>query len=571
MLGCTLVVAVCTWNTHAVCAQLGGVGHSTSTSSPVFQKWRDIPEVARCGVCHYQPGNEFASRNTDFCSLTETRIWLESDSHALSAQRVLPIPSAKIQEARNEIRRFMAERNINDPISPENLWVGESNVISHQICEALGYKTHTPQGWQLFRDNCLSCHAGFCQTNEFVNAAGFSYASPRETPPGISCSYCHQHGSNSAWLAEHASAEPVDTWRLKTPAQKAALGLRHLADSRGQAELCVDCHVGNQSRGMFVTHPMYAAGHPPLPAFELATFARRLPQHWRNESQTLESLQQWPNRSAYFEQTLAVGTPPSDASSSIAWETRRLLVGGLSSAIASLELVSLADQGTQGGLNRWGDFALYDCSACHHELRVPSLRQENYTSRRPPGRPQLIQWSSPLVETCLDLTDRERRLRLKDQQAQLASQVSSVPFGNQAECQAHVQRLITELNDLQLDIERLPLYAEQAREVMRSLVSHAASSWVDYQAARQISFAIRVAAVDCEHLLSPSSRQAIASLGTDGQSLRPTITFELPDNRAGNLYSPGFLEQELRRMRNFDPAQFKAQLDIIKSSLDPQS
>ena len=47
-----------------------------------------------------------------------------------------------------------------------------------------------------------------------------------------------------------------------------------------QANQCLSCHIGDASQGKVVTHEMYAAGHPPLPSIEVATFANSIPRHW---------------------------------------------------------------------------------------------------------------------------------------------------------------------------------------------------------------------------------------------------------------------------------------------------
>ena len=38
-----------------------------------------------------------------------------------------------------------------------------------------------------------------------------------------------------------------------------------------RTELCLSCHLGSTSENKMVTHAMYAAGHPPLPGFEMET------------------------------------------------------------------------------------------------------------------------------------------------------------------------------------------------------------------------------------------------------------------------------------------------------------
>ena len=52
-------------------------------------------------------------------------------------------------------------------------------------------------------------------------------------------------------------------------------------------KLCLSCHVGNAAQGKVITHAMYAAGHPPLPAMDIATFALNQPQHWRDAADVL--------------------------------------------------------------------------------------------------------------------------------------------------------------------------------------------------------------------------------------------------------------------------------------------
>jgi hypothetical protein len=59
----------------------------------------------------------------------------------------------------------------------------------------------------------------------------------------------------------------------------AEYGERDMRDPAARAERCAACHVGNAAEGRFVTHAMYAAGHPPLPPLEVMTFSRDPPMH----------------------------------------------------------------------------------------------------------------------------------------------------------------------------------------------------------------------------------------------------------------------------------------------------
>src|SRR5213076_1317723 len=54
----------------------------------------------------------------------------------------------------------------------------------------------------------------------------------------------------------------------------------NLRDPAVRGQFCATCHVGSAADGRVVTHEMYAAGHPPLPPFELGTFMECQPKHW---------------------------------------------------------------------------------------------------------------------------------------------------------------------------------------------------------------------------------------------------------------------------------------------------
>ena len=58
-------------------------------------------------------------------------------------------------------------------------------------------------------------------------------------------------------------------------------GMTDLWDPARRAQLCASCHVGDVREGKVVTHAMYAAGHPPLPGLEVATFSEQMPRHWQ--------------------------------------------------------------------------------------------------------------------------------------------------------------------------------------------------------------------------------------------------------------------------------------------------
>jgi len=129
---------------------------------------------------------------------------------------------------------------------------------------------------------CLACHGPFIG----------KYANGAELPPaGVTCEHCH--GPASLWISVHGFPEPaapgVTVWQEMTDEAKKTLGFNPLYDGAVKAKQCYSCHVGQSSANpdehRVVTHDMYAAGHPPLPPVELATFSERaLHHHWLDRS-----------------------------------------------------------------------------------------------------------------------------------------------------------------------------------------------------------------------------------------------------------------------------------------------
>jgi hypothetical protein len=202
---------------------------------------------------------------------------------------------------------------------------------------------------------CLACH-----TNPVL--AGTAHGPGREELAeerslGVGCESCH--GAAEQWYAPHTAR----AWADQTPAEKAELGLRPLADLCVRAATCAGCHVGAPAGDGLprrdVNHDLIAAGHPRLD-FELADFLRRMPQHWR-------------------ERPGAGGT---------AYAAQVWAVGQVVSARAALDL--LRDRAATAE-RPWPEFADYDCFACHHNLQSPSGRQRPGRDA-PLGQPRRGRW-----------------------------------------------------------------------------------------------------------------------------------------------------------------------------------
>jgi hypothetical protein len=436
--------------------------------------------VDRCAQCHTQPIETLIKQGAqELVLLTETAIWRTYDKHA-QAYAVLK---------------------------------GERG---QGIARLLGLKAEDvldPKGGA----GCMSCHAmnNLRKENRARNATGLS---PED---GVSCGGCH--GPSEKWRNDHADKP----WRSKTAREKCELGMRDLRDPECRAEVCVSCHVGNAQEGKVVTHAMFAAGHPPLPSFEIVNFSRNEPQHWRNpvdvpyfEKATPEIINNYHLKDKKFFQTQfsLIGAVvafrenmrlahdranPDPASPATAWP-ELVLAGEGFRDVKSDEL--------KGEFaNRWPEIAMAhsDCFACHHDLKYPGYRQERGFGyfipgqgliRVTPGRPVIRSWPlAPLAAACSFSGKKERVAELHGLLEKLAAATNERPFGKPDDIRSATGALIEWSDKVIAELRTAEYSIESARRLILDLTSGfqpagESSGYVpDYETARLTASMIRAA------------------------------------------------------------------------------
>ncbi len=340
------------------------------SSDPLFPT--NVDDVATgyaaCGACHAQSRpintktNVFAKKfkSHEFVLLSEGGTWLTEDPHS-AAHRVLT----------------------------QDLGQQMSRILKYDVTKA-------PQ--------CLTCHAidkypGLPITKDTDVTRRFNIAQDAKgkvTSEGVTCNACH--GLRKAWQGEHYADEGgTIPWRTMTPEYKTVHGMRNLRDPVVKAELCASCHVGSPELNRVVTHDMYAAGHPPLPPFELGTFMDCEPQHWGYPIN--------PELKFFTDEGFKAFTKKDTVPENWRWNlyrfhpekeevyiARQMTAGAVASLRAEMRLIA-ADAATVAKGEGGGtvDFARFDCYACHHDLKIPSARQaRGYAGA--PGRPPLKAW-----------------------------------------------------------------------------------------------------------------------------------------------------------------------------------
>ncbi len=506
--------------------------------------------LASCVPCHSQAlsaNSVFVTSNREFCVLDEVSIFT-GDKHR-QAYELLEKDLGKHME------KILAQSK------------GDAD-----------YKVTTDK-------QCLACHANY-RRDEGVLPPGYEF--------GVTCESCH--GPSSLWETPHK--DPA--WRKRSAAEKEQkFGMIDVRNPVRRAQQCFSCHVGNVQEGKVVTHEMYAAGHPPLPGIEIETFSQQMPIHWR----TLQEKGDFEFRDDYIKSNFPglEHSPLDDLA-----KTKSVIIGG---TMALRETVNLfASQAVDQDSQAWPELAVFDCSACHHDLAAPSWRQKRGYGKSLPGRPQMFAWPEALVK--LGIRQRagdDDDAFNKDWNAyhgrmeELRRVLDRRPFGDPKAIQAVAMGedgLVAWLDQLADDVFKSSVGKEDAGRTLQTLVTLPPESYPDFHSARQLAWAIRTVLSEVKTDLpkfagaaaDESPKQAIdralANLKTYQEwnsgdraaaqqkvndlltklELTEKLRLDLP---AGDKYVIAEqLPESLNAIGGYNPEWFRAQLQELASSIE---
>jgi|GEM_PF-966051 len=449
------------------------------SADPLFPKSKDDVSTgyAACAACHAQtrPVNEkvniFAKnfKSHQFVFLSEGGTWITQDPHS-AAYRALSQP----------------------------LGLQMAKILKYDVTKA-------PQ--------CLTCHAidkypgmPFAKDMDIPERFGLGVDenTGKLTGEGVTCNACH--GVRKLWQGEHyADQNKTIPWRTKTPEYKEKAGMRNLRDPVVKAQLCASCHVGSPELNRVVTHDMYAAGHPPLPPFELGTFMECEPQHWGYPTDPDLKFFTDAGIDAYLKSDYAKDHPnwtwelyrffPADKE---VYMARQLTAGAVASLHAEMKLIAADAEAVARGEEGSVDFARFDCYACHHDLKIPSDRQaRGYAG--PPGRPPLKAWTAALPGVVVDhavglkpFADATKDFHTKWNAVQAAALAR--PFGKPKDLSETAKAMAGWCDDFmkRQQTEASPVYTKQESEKLLKLIGDAAVSerWIgDPEAAMHLTWA----------------------------------------------------------------------------------
>ncbi len=498
------------------------------------------PGISGCRRCHVAKdegeARDFVSKykSNEFVRLNESTTWDREDVHSI-AYSVL------------------------------------SGPLGERMGKVLGYKVTEAAA-------CLTCHSVDLQPHVPLAEKKFDEEHFATTEGGVNCTVCHGLGRN--WQQDHYE-EPTKKggpmpWRAKPPEAKAARGLADLRSPVVKARLCVSCHVGDPGEGKVVTHEMYAAGHPPLPPFELATFIDAEPRHWGYPVDTTAD-GTGGSELKFFDQFAK--DRPGDAWKTFrfhpadkeAYQTRNMACGAVAALEAEMRLIvaEAADAAKTGGV----DYARFDCYACHHDLKVPSARQERGYAG-PPGRPPLKAWVAALPGVVAEHAKGLDTPGLAPLAAEFAPKWSAVrraalakPFGDPkalAKAAGEMAAWCDAFLKVQHEYDK-PVYTPEQAKRLAAMVRTAAGEWVaDTEASMHLTWAYATLRSDLKTPLSADALKALAGVlpltvrdpvdgkfATDGERDGKKVQVPVPVNYGDRM----------TRFYKFDPKAFR---DVLK-------
>ncbi|NBO91675.1 MAG: hypothetical protein EBV06_05085 [Planctomycetia bacterium] len=420
----------------------------------------------------------------------------------------------------------------------DNAFLSLQSPRGKRMGQLLGYDPD-PKTWK----TCLTCHAVWIGDDKLEKASKEVNFKVEE---GVNCVACHGHYEE--WVPSHSILVTARKFRPLSRSEKwSKYGMIDLKDPLKRAELCASCHVGNMAQEKFVTHEMYAAGHPPLPSFELATFSNEMPRHWQLLREKSPALQK------------EIGLSPGELE-----ETKLLLIGAAVALRDNMRLLQ-ADAVSNHVKNGDGlDIAHFDCYACHHDLKADSWRlKRGYDKNRKPGRVGLRPWSVELVKLAIAADEKTASTRSAEYEklvADLNKVFDSRPYGNPTEVAAAAKKLDKFAHELALSLSspKRIFKVDDTTRLLKAIptIYEPATKLYDYDSARQISWAHEILKKELVRIRIPGEVQEdnsnLVAVDVELKGINDLLRLRLPRKSTGESLSSEY-QTTLERISKWDP------------------
>jgi Cytochrome c554 and c-prime len=447
------------------------------------------------GGCHDNPVNP-NQKDILLCNYDEVRVWSKQDKH---------------RQANNVLK-------------------GERGL---QMAKLLGIKGDITK-----EPSCISCHGVIVEDKKYIHEESFDLSE------GVSCGGCH--GYYSEWVDLHSTFLQRKKWRaMNRKLKEEQFGMRDLWDPATRATLCVSCHIGNAADGKVVTHTMYAAGHPPLPGVELASFSDMMPRHWKYLAEKPANVQK---------------ILEYDAAKAGLERTEFVVIAALVAFRETMKL--MAAQAQDDPEKNWPELAQFDCIACHHDLKSDSWRQKRGYAGKP-GRPTMREWAGALMPIVIlhaarGDAEREKKLtgEMRAKMKELTAAFDAQPFGESKKVGQSAKEAAQWADELLKEMSKVHIDPAGANTLLSGLGKEAKSRTLDFDSARQFVWALRVIQTerDAKWKDDPSTAKAL-------KDLNDQLKLDLPAGQVEIVKD--YLKEALDRLNNYEPERFRVSFDLL--------
>ncbi|HZN35854.1 MAG TPA: multiheme c-type cytochrome [Pirellulaceae bacterium] len=517
-----------------------------------------------CLSCHKVPPPDNL-----FCRAVPVEVWAQTDKHSRAFHLLHETDPA--DPAKGDAKRTLVKQILGFDLA------GAFDGPNYQRLKA-GGDAETTRKVAVVK-SCLRCHA----TWPIAADERYPTRPPAPLALGVSCQACH--GPSARWDLPHRE----QVWRTVTPAGKAELGFTDVRTTAAKAGLCTSCHIGNLAEGKFVKHEWYAAGHPPLPSFELATFEAEMPMHWiplakkpkfefRDDrpadegalADQLDTLKRAGVPAAAIKPTYRAANFPDAAAKGLdptrdLPQARSAVVAGAATLETYARLVGEYSRKSAAGEPgfAWPELALYDCAACHHRLRYDPALERRPMPRGVPGRPPLARWPQRGALLAAEQAagydagqEADRWKTVRQPLAELEAAVLATPFGDPASMQMPAEALADALFQLAADASNTAFDAAAAHRAAYSLTDATHLETADYTSARQTAWLLRQLFA---HQGNEDARRLFLDKGED------YLHLQLPSKQQGSVI--GNLYRWLPAAAAYDPMRFRDELGVLRKSM----
>jgi hypothetical protein len=197
---------------------------------------------------------------------------------------------------------------------------------------------------------------------------------------------------------------------------------------------------------------------------------------------------------------------------------------------------------------------MYDCYACHHDLKSDSWRLERPSSGVP-GRPGARTWSTTLLPVMIAHAKGNQK-EFTDKLEKLDRAFTATPFGKPDDIAKASRELVDWSKSLQGKLNKASFTRADSTALLKGMFDRSAGKSLDFDSARQMSWGAKALFGE----LHPE-----ASKTSPFNELDKLLSLTLPQGQVP-IVGP-FLTATLEKMGTYEPKDFRTEMKKVAGSV----